>query len=353
MGHHAADVTVPAMGVIDLALDAVATPLEGHQALAELAVTALEGCRRLLHFFHSSALLADLLLELHVVPAVRTQERRALPGRQLQGALAVTKFGFGAGRQETGQGMIEQAAAGEHLDDAPLHVLLQGTSAPELAELVASAGGSITHDLHIINAVGARMSREQLDQVLLSDRVTRHMDDLGEDDDEEQEEETCRVRGHIELAIGTDGITWPYLEGGPPGGEVLLLVHGFGAEKDHWLAYARQFSKKYRVVIPDVPGFGEATKSADLDYGMAAQAKRMDGFLQALGISRCHAAGNSMGGYILLKLALDNPARLESLTLLNNAGVSGSAPGSMPSGPWITDSNNVRSSTLRASGPMT
>ena len=124
--------------------------------------------------------------------------------------------------------------------------------------------------------------------------------------------------------IEVDGITWPYLEGGPPDGEVLLLVHGFGAEKDHWLAYARQFSKTYRVVIPDVPGFGEATKSADLDFGMAAQAERLDGFLQALGISRCHAAGNSMGGYIVLKLALDNPARLESLTLLNNAGVSGS-----------------------------
>ena len=124
--------------------------------------------------------------------------------------------------------------------------------------------------------------------------------------------------------IEVDGIAWPYLEGGPPEGEVLLLVHGFGAEKDHWLAYARQFSKKYRVVIPDVPGFGEATKSADLDYGMAAQAQRLDGFLQALGVPRCHAAGNSMGGYILLKLALDNPARLESLTLLNNAGVSSS-----------------------------
>ena len=123
--------------------------------------------------------------------------------------------------------------------------------------------------------------------------------------------------------VEVDGITWPYLEGGPPGADVLVLVHGFGAEKDHWLAYARLFSRKYRVVIPDVPGFGEATKSPDVDYAIGEQARRMDAFLAALGISRCHAAGNSMGGYILLKLALQNPARLASLTLLNNAGVKG------------------------------
>ena len=125
-------------------------------------------------------------------------------------------------------------------------------------------------------------------------------------------------------SIDVDGVTWPYLDGGPPDAEVVLLVHGFGAEKDHWLAYARLFSRRFRVVIPDVPGFGEATRSPDLDYAIGKQAERLDDFLEALGISRCHAAGNSMGGYIALTLALQNPARLQSLTLLNNAGVQGS-----------------------------
>ena len=125
-------------------------------------------------------------------------------------------------------------------------------------------------------------------------------------------------------SIEVDGITWPYLEGGPPDAEVLLLVHGFGAEKDHWLAYARRFSRNYRVVVPDLPGFGEATRSSDLDYGVGEQAARLDAFLTALGISCCHAAGNSMGGYILLQLALGKSGRLASLTLLNNAGIKGS-----------------------------
>jgi len=118
-------------------------------------------------------------------------------------------------------------------------------------------------------------------------------------------------------------VEWPFLEGGPPDGEVLLLVHGFGAEKDHWLPYARFFSKRFRVVIPDLPGFGESSRSLELDYGVDSQADRLDAFLDALGVSRCHVAGNSMGGYILLMLALRKPGRLLSMTLLNAAGVRG------------------------------
>jgi pimeloyl-ACP methyl ester carboxylesterase len=123
--------------------------------------------------------------------------------------------------------------------------------------------------------------------------------------------------------VEVDGITWPYLEGGPKDAEVLLLVHGFSAEKDHWLAYARFFTKRFRVVIPDLPGFGQATRSRELDYGTGAQVSRLDAFLDALGIIDCHVAGNSMGGYILLKLALENPSRVRSLTLMDNAGVKG------------------------------
>ena len=46
-------------------------------------------------------------------------------------------------------------------------------------------------------------------------------------------------------------------------------------------------------------------------------------FLDALGIDRCHLAGNSMGGFVALRFALDFPDRLASLTLLDNAGVAG------------------------------
>lgn len=93
-----------------------------------------------------------------------------------------------------------------------LQVLLQGSSTTELIALVESAGGSITHDLHIIDAVGAKLTRKQLEEVLKSPTILRHIDDLSDTDrpkDDPKEKEECRVRGHIELDITPQGILWP------------------------------------------------------------------------------------------------------------------------------------------------
>lgn len=93
-----------------------------------------------------------------------------------------------------------------------LQVLLQGSSSVEIAALVDDAGGTVTHDLHLINAVGAKLSQVQLDEVLKSPLIVRHIDDLsdtGRPEDQPEEEEGCRVRGHIELEMTAQGILWP------------------------------------------------------------------------------------------------------------------------------------------------
>ena len=132
-----------------------------------------------------------------------------------------------------------------------------------------------------------------------------------------------RKSGLSRKSIVVDGIEWPYLEGGPKDGDVVVLVHGFGADKDHWSLYARHLTDRYRVIAPDLPGFGENDLEQDRDYAIKAQTDRLIRFLDQLGISKCHLGGNSMGGYIALQAALDHPDRLKSLTLLNNAGVVG------------------------------
>jgi pimeloyl-ACP methyl ester carboxylesterase len=124
-------------------------------------------------------------------------------------------------------------------------------------------------------------------------------------------------------SIHVGDIEWPYLDGGKPAGEPVVLVHGFGGDKDNWTLYAPYLTPHCRVVCPDLPGFGENDRSMDRDYGMQAQARRLSEFLDALGIERCHLAGNSMGGFIALRFALDFPERVASLTLLDNAGVAG------------------------------
>ena len=139
-----------------------------------------------------------------------------------------------------------------------------------------------------------------------------------------QFQKALRRKGRLtRKTVTVDGVAWPYLEGGPADAEVIVFVHGFGADKDNWAFAAPHFTDKYRLIAPDLPGFGENDLSADRDYSIAEQTARLMRFLDALGIDRCHIAGNSMGGFIALQTALDHGHRLTTLTLLNNAGVAG------------------------------
>lgn len=132
-----------------------------------------------------------------------------------------------------------------------------------------------------------------------------------------------RKGGLVQKAVRVGDMDWPYLEGGNPAGKPLVLVHGFGGDKDNWSFYAPYVKAHYRLIFPDLPGFGENDRSMAPDHSVAAQAERLRDFLDVLGIERCHLGGNSMGGAIALRFALDYPERLLSLTLFNNAGVIG------------------------------
>jgi len=89
-----------------------------------------------------------------------------------------------------------------------LRVMLQGRSSAELATLVRDEGGTVTHELHIINAVGALVNRTQLDQILKSDLITRHIDDLSLSPPT-IEQDSCNVGGALELQISAGQLRWP------------------------------------------------------------------------------------------------------------------------------------------------
>lgn len=129
----------------------------------------------------------------------------------------------------------------------------------------------------------------------------------------------------VRKTITVDGRIWPYLEGGDPSKPTLVMVHGFGADKDNWTFYAPWMTRDYRLIAPDLPGFGENDRDGELPFDVASQAARLKAFLDALGLERPHLGGNSMGGWIALRFAIDYPDRLRTLTLMNNAGVLGEA----------------------------
>ena len=124
------------------------------------------------------------------------------------------------------------------------------------------------------------------------------------------------VRKEIDLR---DGLHFVYLDGGH--GEPLLLLHGFGGNKDNFTRVARFLTPHFRVIVPDHIGFGESAHPPDADYSPTAQAARLHAFAQALGIQSLDVGGNSMGGQIAMTYAALYPDEVTSLWLIDPAGV--------------------------------
>ncbi len=115
-----------------------------------------------------------------------------------------------------------------------------------------------------------------------------------------------------------------YLDNGMPpnpapghgSGTPIVLLHGIFAEKDHWVDFARPLTGQYRVIAPDIAGFGESTRRDDQAYDYAAHVTRLAAFLDALGLAQVHLAGNSMGGTIAALFALQYPERVASVAFI-------------------------------------
>ena len=111
-----------------------------------------------------------------------------------------------------------------------------------------------------------------------------------------------------------------YLENDNLAGEPLILIHGFGGNKDNFTRIADKL-EGYHLIIPDLLGFGDSSKPMSADYRANAQAQRLHELLQAKGVaSAIHVGGNSMGGSISVAYAAMYPESVESLWLLDSAG---------------------------------
>ena len=111
-----------------------------------------------------------------------------------------------------------------------------------------------------------------------------------------------------------------YAENANLTGEPLLLIHGFGGNKDNFTRIANQLDS-YHLIIPDLFGFGESSKPMTADYRAEAQATRLHELLQAKGLANnIHVGGNSMGGAISVAYAAKYPTEVKSLWLVDSAG---------------------------------
>ncbi|HZG52915.1 MAG TPA: alpha/beta fold hydrolase [Pyrinomonadaceae bacterium] len=114
-----------------------------------------------------------------------------------------------------------------------------------------------------------------------------------------------------------EGVRVHYQEAGDEGAPALLLIHGFCASNFVWNeALVPLAEAGFRVVAPDLVGFGFSGKPGSGEYTIEAQARILVGLLDALGIERATLVGSSYGGAVAAVCALDAASRVERLVLV-------------------------------------
>lgn len=121
--------------------------------------------------------------------------------------------------------------------------------------------------------------------------------------------------------VTVDDIDWVYLKNDwRADRETLVLVHGYTGDKYNWTRLVAKLGDGYNILVPDLPGHGESTRSMDIAYDMDTQARRLLSLMTALGIEKFHLGGNSMGGAIAVRAAWLAPGRVMSLGLFDPGG---------------------------------
>ncbi|SRR5579883_25434 len=121
-----------------------------------------------------------------------------------------------------------------------------------------------------------------------------------------------------EKSVQAGDTRWSYYEGGK--GPTLLLLHGYEDSKEVWLPVAQYLTPNFRVIIPDLPGWGGSSRDPDADYDYTAQADRLRAFVQKLNLGGIAVAGHSMGGGIAGVYASKYPQDVGALILIDSAG---------------------------------
>ncbi|MEE4330489.1 MAG: alpha/beta hydrolase [Wenzhouxiangella sp.] len=129
-----------------------------------------------------------------------------------------------------------------------------------------------------------------------------------------------RSRGRLRSRrVQVDDLDWHYLEGGH--GEPLVLLHGFNADAHHFCRVARHLTAHFRILAPDLPGFGETRASTVEGFSVEDQARAVLDWLDRIGVHHFYLGGNSMGGYIAVAIARLAPERVRALWLLAPGGL--------------------------------
>jgi pyruvate dehydrogenase E2 component (dihydrolipoamide acetyltransferase) len=102
-------------------------------------------------------------------------------------------------------------------------------------------------------------------------------------------------------------------------GDVVLLVHGYGGDRNSWLFLQEPLAARHRVYALDLPGHGTSSKDVG-DGSIDMLADAILGVLDAIGAGRAHLVGHSLGAAAAAAATARDPRRISSLTLIAPSG---------------------------------
>ena len=108
-------------------------------------------------------------------------------------------------------------------------------------------------------------------------------------------------------------------------GRPVVLIHGSGPGVSAWANWRLvipSLAKEFRVIAPDMAGFGYTDRPAGFTYSKAAWIKQVIDVFDALGLEKADLVGNSFGGAIALATAIQHPDRVGRLVLMGSVGLS-------------------------------
>jgi len=204
----------------------------------------------------------------------------------------------------------EDVTVGDDLADIETEKIagtLEAAGAGTVRRIIAKVGEDVPVSGTIALIAPADVTDDDLDAAV---SAARAVIDAGVPDDAEA--------GLVVQTAEVGGRKISYAGAGEDG-EVVLLIHGYGGDRNSWLFLQEPLAARHRVYALDLPGHGTSAKDVG-DGSIGVLADAVAGVLDALGADRAHLVGHSMGGAVGLAVTARDPRRIASLTLIAPSG---------------------------------
>lgn len=116
--------------------------------------------------------------------------------------------------------------------------------------------------------------------------------------------------------VTVDGFKYHYEKKGDKG-EPIIFIHGIPMNSFLWRKVQAGLQHNFQTYAMDMLGYGKSDKPAEADYSWTGQAKRVAGFMDALGIKKATVAGHDQGGGVAICFATNFPDRLSRFMMIN------------------------------------